>query len=77
VKVTTKRMEGHRVLSYQYDVNRDIGFSFHLLSEVGEPWQAEAKAKQQALLKPGECVVQVELSAKPWYVDAIEKEIRV
>jgi hypothetical protein len=76
VKVTTKRIEGHRTLVYSYEVNKDIGFTFHLLSEVGEPWQTEARELQQALLKPGQEVRQVELTGKPWYVDAI-KEIRV
>lgn len=74
LEVTTTLMEGYRVLTYRYDANQYLGFKFHLLSEVGAPWQSEAKAMQRALLKPGEQVVQVELSTKPWYVDAIVKE---
>jgi len=75
MKVYTEIIEGHRVLTYRYDVSPDTGFKFHLLSEVGEPWRGQAKALRGHLLRPGERVVQAELSAKPWYVDAIEREI--
>lgn len=28
------------MLRYRYDVNRDIGFDFHTLAEVGAPFQS-------------------------------------
>lgn len=73
MKVTTTRIEGHRALVYRYDVNKDIGFKFHLACEVGDPWIAEARHKAQALADKHHCrIVKVELNASPWYVEALE-----
>lgn len=63
-----------KVLHYSYSVNGPlIGFRFHLLCEVGEPWQARAKAGQALLLRANpSCEVRgVELDAPPWYVEAL------
>jgi hypothetical protein len=77
MKVTTKWMEGHLALTYSYTVDSasGLGFKFHLLSEVGAPWQARAEQMANALAKyQGRVINQVELNAKPWYVDALVKE---
>lgn len=66
-----------KVLHYSYSVNGPlIGFRFHLLCEVGEPWQAAAKAKLAALLQanPAYELQTVELGAAPWYVEALVKK---
>jgi len=33
------------MLTYEYDVGPDVGFSFHTLREVGQPWVAEFQKK--------------------------------
>ena len=59
-------------LRYEYDISDDGGFSLYLLCEVGEPWQAEAKAMAEALATERGCTIQqVELDYAPWYVDAL------
>lgn len=75
MKVTTTHIDGHTVLVYQYQANAHIGFKFHLLSEVGEPWQPLAKQALANLCYMRKSrVVQVELDRKPWYVDALVPE---
>ena len=32
------------MLTYRYDANRDMSFEFHMLCEVGAPFQTEAEA---------------------------------
>lgn len=74
MKVTVKNIEGHKVLKYVYEANEHLSFAFHLISEVGEPWQAEAaKQAHQLAMKHRGVIKQIELSASPWYVDAIVK----
>lgn len=73
VRVYTRIMEGHSVLVYIYWLSRDMGLRFHMLREVGQPWYAEAKA--QDLAEQRGCVIkQIELSDRPWFVDALVKE---
>lgn len=75
MKVSTTKIEGHTAVTYRYDAGAYLKLKFHLLSEVGEPWQAAAKAQVAALCAERKCkVVQVELQAKPWYVDALVPE---
>lgn len=75
MKVYTQLIEGHQALTYAYSAGPDRRFSFHLLSEVGAPWQREAEEMANTLAKARGCVIrQVELSAEPWYVDALVKE---
>lgn len=72
-----REYESVRVLHYSYSVPGPlIGFRFHLLCEVGEPWQAAAKAKLAALLQanPAYELQTVELGAAPWYVEALVKK---
>ena len=72
-KVFTTPMAGHKVLTYHYGT---AGFSckFHLLSEVGAAWQPECRRlANQLARKQGGSIQQIELSASPWYVDAIVK----
>lgn len=72
-----KQYQAVRVLHYTYTLGGPmIDVKFHLLSEVGEPWQAAAKAKLDALLaaNPSFELKQVELPAHPWYVDALVRK---
>jgi hypothetical protein len=75
MNVTTTKIEGHTVLVYRYEAGKYLKLKFHLLSEVGAPWQAAAKAQLAAICAETKCkVVQVELQAAPWYVDALVPE---
>lgn len=59
------------ILRYQYDVNKDIGFDFNTLAEVGEPyqpWFRDEIAKMGLTVAFG-----VELDAAPWVVDKVVK----
>lgn len=72
-----REYESVRVLHYAYSVGAPgDGACFHLLCEVGEPWQATAKAKLAALLRanPAYELQTVELGAAPWYVEALVKK---
>ena len=72
-----REYESVRVLHYAYSVGALGGRAcFHLLCEVGEPWQATATAKLAALLraKPAYELRTVELGAAPWYVEALVKK---
>lgn len=78
MRVFTKDMEGHSVLTYSYNASRDMGFQFHLLGEVGEPWQEQARKKALALAKERKCVIDtVELTKRPWLVDVLVKAEQV
>lgn len=70
-----QQYESHRVLHYTYQLNAQVGMRFHLLCEVGEPWQAAAKGKLAVLLKanPGYELRSIELPRAPWYVEALVK----
>lgn len=73
--MTTTKIEGHTVVVYRYTAGAYLDLKFHLLCEVGEPWQAAAKAQLDELCAERKCkVVQVELQARPWYVDALVPE---
>lgn len=75
MKVSTTKIEGHTALVYRYNAGAYLKLKFHLLSEVGAPWQAAAKAQLAAICSERRCkVVQVELKAAPWYVDALVPE---
>lgn len=72
MKVTARWVEGHLVLTYAYHISRGMGFRFHMLCEVGGPWQAKAKAQLAVLCRKHDSVVKcVELQAKPWYADTL------
>lgn len=74
MKVHTQLIEGHSALVYTYDIGDDGECMFHLLCEVGQPWQAEARALAEELAEERGCTIQqVELDARPWYVDALVK----
>lgn len=78
LKVYTTLIEGHSVLNYVYWCSPDMGFKFHLLAEVGQPWFAEARDKADALAKKRGCVIRrVGLNSDPWYVEALIKEKEV
>jgi hypothetical protein len=75
MKVFTTPIQGFSVLCYQYSAGREMSFKFHLLTEVGEPWQREAKALAQKLADKRGCkIVTKELHAYPWYVEVLEKQ---
>ena len=75
VRVYTRQIQGHRALHYAYNAAPGMGFLFHLLSEVGEPWKEAAKRRAHMLALKRGCVIKtVELDAKPWYVDVLVKE---
>jgi hypothetical protein len=76
VRVFEKPIAGFRVLTYHYRTshrpNEGMEFAFHLLCEVGEPWQVAALRAQQELADEQGCAVEtVELPCWPWYVDAL------
>lgn len=74
MKVTTTRIEGHDALNYRYSAGH-MEFRFHLLCEVGEPYQPAMKEQLATLCAERKCkVVQVELKAPPWYIDALVPE---
>ena len=73
MRVKTKKIGDVRALVYIYDTSQDCGFAFHTLAEVGEPWQAEAKAEARRTadfwgmrIKHG-----VEIDQAPWFVDIL------
>lgn len=70
--VTTVKIQGHRVLRYRYRAGGCMDFDLHLLSEVGAPYQREAERQARSIADSLNCdIVQVELDALPWYVDAL------
>lgn len=72
MKVFTRKIEGYDVLTYSYRASRDMSFRFNLLSEVGAPWQEQAKHAAQALAtERGATIQQIGLKATPWLVDAL------
>lgn len=72
MKVYTSDIEGVCVLNYVYDAGHYLTFRFHLLSEVGAPWQAQAQEMAERLAKVCNAdIKQVELDQHPWYVDAL------
>ena len=71
MKVYVRLAHGHRMLNYSYG-NSHAKFCFHLLCEVGEPWQAEAKLALTELCEKTKSTVKtVELDQRPWYVDTL------
>lgn len=72
MRVTTNKIQGHTVLRYRYRAGGCMDFDLYLLSEVGEPYQPEARAQAQAIADRHCCdIVQVELLERPYYVDAL------
>jgi hypothetical protein len=72
VKIKIVDQEGHRTLRYCYDVNRYMSCEFSLLCEVGQPWMNDAKQVLSELCcAKASKVVQVELTTRPWYADAL------
>lgn len=75
ITVKTERIGPVNALVYTYWLAPGYGFRHNLLCEVGYPWYDEAKQKAEALAaRRGGVIKQVELSARPWLVDAIVKE---
>lgn len=73
MRVYTTPIQGFSVLCYRYRLSEGGYCKFHLLAEVGEPWQREAKALAQALAdKHASKIVTKELDAYPWYVEVLE-----
>lgn len=57
-------------LRYFYNASPDISCEFSLLSEVGQGWQADARASLARLETKGYTIrYGVELAAKPWVSD--------
>lgn len=74
MKVYTRTIEGHRVLHYSYRAGPEMAFLYHLLSEVGAPWQGELGRMAASLAESQGCVIkQTGLSKSPWYVDVMVK----
>lgn len=66
-----------RVVHYVYALGGTGGeVKFHLLAEVGQPWQGLVQAKLAGLLRanPSFELKQVELPTHPWYVDALVRK---
>lgn len=62
------------LLRYRYRAGMGITCEFSLLSEVGEPWQMEAKRELQALESKGYAIrYGVELTSSPWLSDFATK----
>jgi hypothetical protein len=74
MKVYTKNEYGHKVVHYVYDASEYLRFRFHLLCEVGQPWQREAQEQLETLCKKTNSeVVTIELDHKPWLIDTLVK----
>lgn len=72
MRVAVEKFGDVRALRYSYKANEHMSFCLYLLCEVGEPWQATAKAQAEGLAAKSRCrIEQVELDAHPWYVDAL------
>ena len=56
-------------LTYRYNIGPGMGFAFHLLCEVGEPWQPDARAALDDLRRKGYRIETRELDAAPWIAD--------
>lgn len=74
LKITRKP---NGMLTYRYDASREMSFGFHLISEVGQPWQIDAKLEQQRLRDAGYTIETRELDAYPWLADfAVKVEMK-
>lgn len=72
MNVSVEQFGDVRALRYEYDCCEDASFSFNLLCEVGEPWQAEAKAQAKALaIEMGCAIGEARFDHDPWVVDAL------
>lgn len=59
------------MLRYQYDAGEDIRFDFHLLCEVGAPYQGWFKRE---IKRRGLKVETRQLEVKPWVADFVVKQ---
>ena len=74
MKCFTENIAGHQVMCSRYDVNKDIGFCFHLMAEVGAPYQKQMRALANSLASARKSVIRtIELDQAPWYADVMEK----
>ena len=74
MKCFTENIAGHQVLCYDYRAGSDMRFKFHLLSEVGEPYQKQMRALANTLASANNAVIVTkELDQYPWYADVMEK----
>lgn len=74
MKCFTRQVGKHQVMCYRYDVNKDIGFCFHLMAEVGAPYQKQMRALANSLAAANNAVIVTkELDQAPWYADVMEK----
>jgi len=64
-----------RVLRYRYTAGGCMDFDFHMLCEVGQPYQPAARVQVAEILakNPGWEVQTIEIDRKPWLVDALGK----
>lgn len=73
MKCFTRKIEGHDVLCYEYGAGC-MHFCFHLMSEVGEPYQPRMRALAKALAAANKSVIVTkDLNQAPWYADVLEK----
>ena len=73
MRVKTTEFGPVRALVYRYSAGPDIDFEFYTLAEVGEPWQAEAKAEAQRTAAFWGKTIRygMEIEHAPWIVDAL------
>tara|TARA_R110000824_G_scaffold173688_2_gene351822 strand:+ start:1744 stop:1968 length:225 start_codon:yes stop_codon:yes gene_type:complete len=64
--ISRTKINGHDTLVFKYRASQDMAFCFTLLSEVGEPWQNEAK--QLLAKKYPQGVVVHEIADSPYMV---------
>lgn len=57
------------MLTYKYDIDENVGFAFHMLCEVGQPWQPEFLALQDE--RNIEVNRGFELNFKPYCADFV------
>ena len=68
-KMKSKLVRAHDgMLTYKYG-NPDMTFNFHLLCEVGQPWQPEFKMLLDGLHLKGYTIETRELPCPPWVAD--------
>ncbi len=72
MKVFTKQIDGVQVVLYQYRPSYDCMCEFSLMSEVGEPWMAQAKEAARLLeIANNATIEQLELGCYPWFADVL------
>lgn len=63
------------MLTYRYRASADMSFAFHMLCEVGEPWQADAKAELDKLRERGYRIETRDIDEAPWIADFAVRDI--